>query len=127
MNKYIAILLLALSGSAFAETYLCIAEAGTGVSFNKSNNTFNAQVYDVSRHKFILSNGSGIWGVKFFGKENLFLPCFSEFSCYLDEGAYGGHFSKNRDNTFEATWSIIWDSDSNVSESITVMGRCSKI
>ena len=33
MNKYIAILLLAFSGLAFAESYLCVAEEATGFYF----------------------------------------------------------------------------------------------
>ena len=104
MNKYIAFLLLAFSGSVYAEQYLCIAEAGAGVSFNKKTNSFESKTYDVSSQKFILSNNSGKWVVKNFGSETVWLPCPTDSMCLYQDGTYGGHFSKGRDNIFTAMW-----------------------
>jgi len=69
MSKYIAILLLAFSGSVFAETYLCIVEAGDGVSFDKKTSSLDSQVYADSSKEFVLSNDSGKWVVKRFGQK----------------------------------------------------------
>jgi hypothetical protein len=69
MNKYIAILLLLFSGSVFAESYLCIAEEGAGVSYNPVMGTFDSTTYDVSDQKFILSDTNGKWEVKKFGRD----------------------------------------------------------
>ena len=123
MNKYITIILLAFSGSAFAETYLCIAEAGAGVSANESNTKFDAQVYDVSVFKFILSNSDGKWIVKDFGSEQIWLTCESAFICRTlpnSPTSFGGYFLRSNKNDFTASWS-------QGGESLIVAGRCSKI
>ena len=126
MNKYIAILLLTFSGSAFAETYLCTAEAGAGVSFDKKTSSFDSRVYNVSSEEFVLSNNSGKWVVKRFGQEKVWLPCQTEFVCERQDGSYAGHFIKYDNSNFTAMW-FVTHSDTDVSEDVTMRGRCSKI
>ena len=128
MNKYIAIILLAFTGPAYAETYLCIAEAGAGVSYDKGKHTFGSQTYDVSTIKLIQSNNSGEWVAKAFGDEDIWLDCASEFMCRTVPEvpqAYSGYFWRKSENKFVASWSTT--RDSGVREAITVWGRCSKI
>ena len=56
MKKYIAILLLAFSGSAFAESYLCIADKATGFAFQDGDWASNE--FNVGDEKYILRERS---------------------------------------------------------------------
>ena len=126
MNKYIAIILLTFSGSAFAEAYLCIAEEGAGVSINRTNNTFASNIYDVSGEKYVHSNSSGEWTVTKFGDEEIWMPCTTQFYCAPPK-AVGTYFFRDSENFFTASWMTIATSPHLVSTDITVAGRCSQI
>ena len=56
MKKYIVILLLAFSGSAFAESYLCIADKATGFAFQDGDWVSNE--FNVGDEKYILRERS---------------------------------------------------------------------
>ncbi len=68
MNKYIAILLLAFSGLAFAESYLCVAAAGSGVLENDKGEII-ARIYNVEDEKWVVTDESGQWVVKKLGMD----------------------------------------------------------
>ena len=67
MNKYVVILLLAFSGSAFAESYLCISEAAGGVREKFSLGKINGLAYTTDT-KWVVRNESGSWLVTEYGR-----------------------------------------------------------
>lgn len=130
MNKYIAILFLVFSGSAFAESYFCAAEKGAGIVEWESGNT-EAQIFDVSSQKYILTDSNGSWVVKHFGMDIiLFDRCTAGFHCDRSGEDFAGFFSfiKSR-GTFTA-YGINGPRNSNESQDFyyfVAIGRCSKI
>ena len=69
MNKYLAILLLVFSGSAFAESYLCIAEAAGGVRSFINSNKMKGSSYDAGGAKWIVTGNNKDWEIKLFGTD----------------------------------------------------------
>ena len=115
MNKYIPILLLAFSGSAFAETYLCVASAGSGVLENDKGEII-ARIYNVEDEK---------WLVKKLGVDLAHFNSCGTFptglQCEYTDG-WAGFFHLQ---TYNGTYIALTMGEGG---SITAqMGRCSKI
>ena len=123
MKIYIAILLLAFSGSAFADSYLCVAEVGAGIVEEESE--MRAKVFDVSDAKWIITNESGKWVVKQFGREFAhYDSCDSQFHCEASAGWAGYFRFYSKALKFEAvTFGLVNDNASRALQ----MGSCSKI
>ncbi len=123
MKIYIAILLLAFSGSAFADSYLCVAEVGAGIVEEESK--IRAKVFDVSDAKWIITNESGKWVVKQLGQEFAnFDICDSHFHCEASTGWAGYFRFYSKALKFEAvTFGLVNDNASRALQ----MGSCSKI
>jgi len=126
MKKYIAILLLIFSAPIYAETFLCLGEAGAGVTYDTKTRLFESSTYNVSDQKFILSNKDGKWTFSRFGVEYTMLECVSEFYCSLPGGFSGSYFIKSNKNVF-VYYSTGSSQDGVKSESIVVRGFCSSI
>jgi len=58
MNRLTVFLIIMLSGTAHAESYLCVAEAGAAVAHG-GGKPITAGLADVSDEKFVLTNESG--------------------------------------------------------------------
>lgn len=122
MARIIALILLTVSNFAYAESYLCIAEAGAGVEHG--GKAIYAAVYDVSDKKYIQTNEGGKWVVKELGNETpIFDKCSTSSFCERKE-MYGGTFIRSSDGVF----TIVWLAGNNVTVTMYVAkGRCSKI
>jgi len=59
-------------------------------------------------------------------KNKVWLHCQTEYVCEKQDEVNAGHFIKYDDNNFTAMWFVI-RSDTDVSEDVTMSGRCSKI
>lgn len=127
MEKLIlALLMIGISGSAFAETYLCIGAAGSTVSYNTKTDLFGAKIRDMTATKFILSKNSQNWSVQHFGNKKIWLTCYSKFWCARDDGYYEGMFRRHTNNVFEAIF-IQSHKKSGLLETVTIQGKCSII
>ena len=124
--KYFIILILLIPLNVYAETYLCLAETGTGVE-NTGKGGFKSEVYDVSNQKFILNNNSGSWLLRRVGENNpLFDNCISEYMCMMKVG-YSGIFLRSNDGVFTLSLIQAYGSDFKKSIILTVKGLCSKL
>lgn len=122
MARLFALALVAISNFAYAESYLCIAEAGAGVEHG--TNGIHAALYDVSENKYINTNESGEWVVKELGNETpIFDMCTSPRFCQRKE-MYGGTFIRGVDGVFTIVW--LTGNKENLTM-IVAKGRCSKI
>jgi hypothetical protein len=127
MNKYITILLLAFSGSVYAESYLCIAEAAGGVRAGFKHENMEAHVYTTDT-KWIVENESGNWVVTEFGNPS---PSFDvcEHDIIMSTIRCGDHagqvFYYHINSSVYDTYMIRFSSTS--IDQIVERGRCSKI
>jgi hypothetical protein len=123
MKKYICMLLLSISGPIFGETYLCIPEAGAGVSHG-GDDGIRAYVYDISNIKFVQTNESGKWVVKVIGEDSpLFDNCTSQHVCER-KGEYAGSFIRDMEGIFVSNWFSV-DGEERVA--FIAKGRCTKL
>jgi len=129
MNKYIAILLLAFSGTVFAESYLCIPEAAAGISYNyKQLNNYQSHKFNEDQYKFLQTNESGKWIVKIYelGVAH-YQNCESEYYCTPSEDTAGDFFLRGKDNQFQALFSAVTNLDTGSANMVLYLGTCSKI
>jgi len=132
MNKYIAILLLTFSGSAFAKSYVCISDAVVAISHNYDDSSVDTpKTYDPKLHRFILTNNSGDWILKSMDSDFvLFHKCISEYVCESISsfgGFNGSYFVRNNKNRVFSLVMSTADPDTNSSITMVAKGRCSKI
>lgn len=111
------------SGLANAESFLCVSEAGAGVSIN-SNGSITSETYNVSSAKYILSNSEGNWQLKKLGVDSInIMACEKQYMCRCQEYLCGGFV---RTNTGFFTYYL--DQSTETQQTSTVVsGRCSKI
>ena len=124
MKIYTAILLLVFSAPIYAETFLCLGEAGAGTTYNSKTRSFESSTYDVSNQKFILSSKDGKWTFKRFEDKLPLLECPSEFYCSPPNGLVGPHFFKSKENVF-AYYFINSSADGIEDSALVVSGFCS--
>ncbi|MDH3630372.1 MAG: hypothetical protein OER98_04560 [Gammaproteobacteria bacterium] len=127
----IAILLLAFSGSLFAESYLCIGEKGAGVNFGNGI-TISSTEYDMSNQKYILSNRTGEWRLYRFGSEvSVFRECIESttvMTCRVPNDPDVGFFTRHDYGTFRMLYYTGKNDDPEQGIVMTIMaGKCSKI
>jgi len=123
MKILLPLILILFAAPCFGESYLCVSEAGAGVT-NFNGSKFEANVYDMSEHKFILTNNSGKWLVKRLGVDSaMYDYCASKYFCESSSG-YVSVFNYMANNTFHATWI---SSTTNSYEWLVASGRCSKL
>jgi hypothetical protein len=125
MKLYIGILLLAFSGSAFADAYLCIPEAAAGVSHNyKTYSDVTAKIYNTN-DKYVLTNSSGKWVLKRHGEDKVYFSnCLSEYHCNNGE-YYGGSFLRSAEGGI--FFIVTMTGGENESVVAVSKGYCSKI
>ena len=121
MNKYIAILLLVFSGSAFADSYLCIGEEAGGVRKDMQSRKYKGLVLNAKDSKWVVTNEEdagalmeGHWVVKVFSDGGLyFYNCendlysseddpFSMSCSSVRRGSFELYFKKSGDGAYEA-------------------------
>ena len=131
MKKYIAILLLSFSGSAFADSFSCIGEKGAGVVFGKGID-ITSQTYDASSRKFIHSNAKGKWQLFKYGEDK---PFFDECTntengmrCELSGDPGFGFFNHFEYGTFTLQFYRAKNNDIEQGiEAILIAGKCLRI
>jgi hypothetical protein len=131
MNKYITILLLAFSGSAFSDSFSCIGERGAGVVFGEGID-ITSQAYDASSRKFIHSNQTGKWRLFKYGEDK---PFFDECAntkngmrCGLSGDPGFGFFNHFEYGTFTIQFYRAKNNDiAQGIEAIFLAGKCSRI
>lgn len=127
MSPMIGVLLGAsiMSGPAFAESYLCVADVAAGVRDrgpkNITPNTFNHEVI-----KFVQTNSSGKWVVKELGKDYaLFDDCATQYHCTRKDG-FAGFFSRQQNGMF-TSFTLSGSSTNNSKDAVVAKGRCTKL
>ena len=123
MQKLAALLLALVSSSAYAETYLCVAEAGAVVE--DSQGSITAGVVNVSQRKYLLTNEGGKWVVKELGMDAPFFDeCPSPYFCERADG-YAGTFFRSRST---GVFTIVWlTQNKGANEIVVAKGKCSKL
>jgi len=108
-TKIIPIVCLLISESALSATYLCVAEAGAGISH--TGNLIEASTYDVTSEKYVISNDSGEWKFKRLGYDASLLVCESEFYCEVP-GGFAGVFMREKSGVFTYAFNTIINKNS---------------
>jgi len=143
MNKYIAILLLAFSGSAFADPWLCITEHAAGIVFENGKWLSARIAVDDSIEKYIVRklkksdtySDTHAYAVFPFGKDYSLFNCASrptddgKMIC-LGGGSNSTFNFSNITGRFVATYADgYWRDldDENSDTPLVTIGRCSKI
>lgn len=123
MKFMVFTLLSSCASIASATSYLCVPEAGAAVT-NDEHGTITSGAADVSLTKFVVTNESGKWIVKFLGSEvPLFDKCSSKDFCeHSGDGYSGAYWSSN--GLFSITWITTLEKRENL---VVAKGRCSKI
>jgi hypothetical protein len=109
MGKYLAFLLLAFSGSAIAESYLCIADQATAIYYNEKAKKWGRGIVTLEDNNYLVSPidpkkcGADCdykYEVKKFGRSTLMATCNEEFDTngFLDCYTKGGKFNFNKVN-----------------------------
>jgi len=107
----------------FAETSLCVADAGAIVE-DGGGQSAKAWTVDVAASKYVLTEKNGNLVVKQLGQDGvLFDECVSRYFCESSRG-YSGTFMRTNDGRF----TIVWFSMRGDRELlIAAKGRCSQI
>jgi len=127
MTRIVFYLAIIFPMLANADTYLCISEAGAGVEHGGKSG-IEANIFNVSNDKYILTNDGGNWVVKQLGKDfALFDYCHSQYFCESHIG-YMGTFIREQNGIFTViTTTGILSGDLTISQAVVSKGRCSKI
>lgn len=112
-----------ISTTSYADSYLCVAEAGAGVSGDDSG--IEATLYDVRNEKYIVSNESGSWEFKELGEDSSQLVCETEYYCEIP-GNLGALFFKDKESGI-FTYIAFLGLPNQTSVINTIRGRCSKL
>ena len=98
---FILLITFLLSFNVFAQqTYICIADASTGFTFNKTTKNWISTNFNVQNQKFILSQKNELWHWKQVGvSESGTIEC-GEFNTagFLHCSAFGQDLSFNKSN-----------------------------
>lgn len=121
MNKYIAILLLAFSGSAFGEIFLCVTEAAASVRSSQKSNSYTTPDVDASGVRFVFEKNVS---VKRFNKTDAWLPCSDNICMLTEPGLYSGVFIMDDQLKFHTSW-VLGPAEN--PEYIIIAGSCTLI
>lgn len=124
MRLMAALFMVLAPAPCLADTYLCIPDAGAVVLSGVKSGIRSMVVEEKSllNYKLLLSNASGRYTVSMHGETADFLNrCFSTHFCESEDDNYRGHFIRDKNNIFTASW-MTRDGDDDVS--IVVKGRC---
>jgi len=120
LHNWIWALTLLFPLPVFATSYLCIPEVAASVS--DSANGFESSTKTAS-DKYLLSDTSGKWSLKYFGDDYELMSCESEFLCRTPNG-FRRLFSLSKAGIFTY---IVDMNDGASSEVFVVKGECAKI
>lgn len=109
MNQFLALLIMTFSGSAVAQSYLCIADQATALYYNEETSKWGRGIVSLENNNYVIlpvdteSCGSDCdyrYEVKKFGRNSLMATCHEEFDAngFLDCYTKGGKFNFNRVN-----------------------------
>lgn len=122
-NLKLTAALLMLPCVALADAYLCVPEAG-GVVHSGGPKGISADILNVNRDKWVMTNESGKWIVKALGSDAaLFDKCESEFFCENASG-FAGAFWRDQQGVFSIVWLLV---DGEVNHLASAKGKCSKV
>ncbi len=124
MIKRIAILLiLAISGTTYAETHICKSEVGFQLDV-VNGKEFNSTFTDSSGWDYVQTEKDGKWIIKRLGSDEVIYECTTQNKC-VDNSGNGSGFYKDDSGIFR------WISVISVAEGSQIvmvsMGRCTKI
>ncbi|WP_432473357.1 hypothetical protein [Amphritea sp. HPY] len=125
MKTAITLLLIGLmtSATAYAESYLCLADASTGIR-SANGKVLGTTQMDIEEQRFLLSDNNGELSLKIFGTEPPLLDkCKSEYFCEYSDG-YRGTFTRQTNNFFTIFFTVIV---SNERIAVVSQGKCSTI
>ena len=108
-----------------AEAYLCLAEAGAGLEHGGPKG-IHAEVYDVEKAKFIMTDADGSWVVKKIGEEQPLMRCETEFLCEI-KGGFSSVFFRGLDGVFAYVTMLSFTGNLDRQVLYAMKGRCSKI
>jgi hypothetical protein len=122
--KPVAILLiLAVSGTTYAETHICRSEVGFKLDV-VNGKEFNSTVTDSSGWDFVQTEKDGKWILKMLGSDEFTYECTTQNKC-VDKSGNGSGFYKDDSGIFR------WISVISVAEKSQIMmvsmGLCTKI
>ena len=109
MGKYFAVLILAFSGPAIAESYLCLADQATAIYYNEKAKKWGRGIVTLEDNNYLVSPvdpktcGADCdykYEVKKFGRNTLMATCYEGFdkNGFLDCYTKGGKFNFNKVN-----------------------------
>jgi hypothetical protein len=122
------LLLCIFSASSYADTFLCVGEAGAGVDEGIESKPYKriaANIYDVRAQKYLLSNDSGSWTVKSIADEGFHLKCENEYVCQLPGDAVRSFTRSRKTGNFTLVKSVAVHNEA-VLSTIVVKGRCTR-
>ena len=124
-NFVIVLLVMSLPSICWSETFLCLAEAGAGVTESKGG-PLKAEIFNVSGEKYLFTNNSGKWILKNHGKNSVvyFDECESSFMCRCKK-YYCGAFFRNKEGLFTYHKSVFLENG--VGTDVIIKGYCSNI
>ena len=94
--------LLFMSLSVCADTYLCVASGGAGVTLDRNLKFKSTTIFDVSDQKFVQKYDDGTWTVSRLGNDYpIFDVCENEFKC-TSSSVVGYYFERFTTGSFLA-------------------------
>lgn len=127
MLKTSFLALALLPSACFAETVLCVGEAGTAVEDSGPGGGIRAMMYDVSNARFVISDVSGSWQLRKVGEDQSLLACDGPYFCEIKGGFSSFFMRSSRDNVFTYVATVAYEPDFRRSAILTVKGRCSSL
>jgi hypothetical protein len=123
MLKQVLTLVALAPTVVFADSYLCVPEAGAVVNDGGAGGV-EAGLLNVTPHKWVLSNESGNWVVKKLGSDKPYFDrCQSEFFCDNANG-FGGAFWRDTNGSFGVVWMML---EGKINHLASAKGKCSKL
>lgn len=126
MIRILMLLMSVYSINTFANAFLCVGEAGAGVSEGVENKPFKrmkATVYDAETQKYLLSNDTGSWMVKAITDDGFQLKCESEYACHLPGETVRSFTRSRKTGNFTLIQSVLAPNKTVVT-TVVLKGRC---
>ncbi len=129
--KHLLTLLLFISTSVMAESYLCISDAAGGATYDEKTKTYKSTVFRTGL-KYILKNEFDYWTFTEFGKElNLIYECNKKdkysLICNMISGQFRFSFDKLRYSRTSTLGNYLSGYVDVVDDVFIEIGACSKI
>ena len=130
--KHLLTLLLFISTSVMAESYLCISDAAGGARYDEKTKTYKSTVF-MTGLKYIFKKEYNYWTFTEIGKEppNPIYECKKEdkysLICNMISGQFRFSFDKLRYSRTSTLGNFLSDDVSSINDVFIEIGACSKI